>query len=522
MEVQAWEAEAIHQLLETGLAEVEVLILNQSPKPSGKPSPFLYRLYRKLDRIFFKSGRDAFDQVSVFSVLPHETPKLEVTPNQKRFSDSFQSSDLQAIEALKLDILLRFGFRILEGGILTAAKWGVWSYHHGDPRVYRGGPPAFWEVMRQLPVTGMALIRLTEKLDEGPILYHSWTQTDPLSVQRNANRIFWQSSFFVARVLKRMAGEEAIDLVYLKKESKKGAPLWKPPGNFSTVLLVGALLVRNALRKAKELIFKPYWQIGWVPTSTISGWENAEDRRVTWLNPNQNDRYWADPFCLTLARKDYVFVEAFDKKKKKGTLECILPEGSSVKVLEEPWHLSYPFVWEEDGEIFLIPESAEAGKIFWYRAVKFPDKWERIGVFFDQEGYDPTLWKDASGYWLFVNQRAHPACSPFDELFLYHSTSLTPPSWTAHPHNPIVSDVRRSRPAGRLFMHNGTLYRPGQDSGLRYGHGIQLHKILTLSLSAYEECPLTQLYPRAGDPYLGIHTFNQARDKAYLDFYSRK
>jgi folate-dependent phosphoribosylglycinamide formyltransferase PurN len=520
--VPAWVYQSISLVMAEKDASIVLAVINSQPRASGKKSPFLYRLYRALDRRLFLQTPDAFASKKLSDIPGWNIPTLLVKPNQGKFTDEFADEDLKQIRDYRPDLIIRFGFRILKGNILTLAPLGVWSYHHGDPSVYRGGPPAFWEVIKQLPVTGMALLRLTEKLDEGPILYQSWTQTDPLSVQRNANRIFWQSSFFVARVLKRLAGGESIDSIFPPKENQPQSPLWKPPGNVLTVSLVGSLFFRNAIRKAKEFIYKPHWQIGWVAEKELSASQKPEKLNVTWLHPSQKDWYWADPFCLTVHGEEFVFVEGFDKKKKKGVIECILPDGSSIQVLEEPWHLSYPFIWEENGEIFMIPESAEAGKIYWYRAVNFPEKWERIGVLFDQTAYDPTLWQDESGYWLFVNQQAHPACSPFDELFLYHSESLTEPRWKAHPLNPIVSDVRRSRPAGRLFVKDGKLYRPGQDSGLRYGYGVKLHEVLQLSLTDYEERPVFHLSPQAEDPFLGIHTFNQAGERVYLDFYSRK
>jgi len=43
--------------------------------------------------------------------------------------------------------------------------FGVWSWHHGDEDKYRGGPPAFWEIVNADPVTGALLQRLTERLD---------------------------------------------------------------------------------------------------------------------------------------------------------------------------------------------------------------------------------------------------------------------------------------------------------------------------------------------------------------------
>ena len=208
--------------------------------------------------------------------------------------------------------------------------------------------------------------------------------------------------------------------------------------------------------------------------------------------------------------------------KNKGSIACVLPDGSSQRVLEEAWHLSYPYVWEENEQIYLLPESADSGKLYRYRAEDFPKKWVRESIFFEGEAYDPTLLKKDGLYWLFVNQKAHSACSPFDELFLYYTDDIQNPTWQAHPVNPIVSDVRCSRPAGRIFEKDGKWFRPAQDSGLRYGHRIQIQEILVLTKEAYQEVRVQTLEPDSDSEALGIHTLNFGEKGAWLDFYYRR
>jgi hypothetical protein len=123
-------------------------------------------------------------------------------------------------------------------------------------------------------------------------------------------------------------------------------------------------------------------------------------------------------------------------------------------------------------------------------------------------------------YWLFVNQKSHPACSPFDELFLYFTEDILQPNWQAHPMNPIVSDVRKSRPAGRVFEKEGKWYRPSQDSGLRYGHRVQVQEIVTLTTAEYREVCVQTLEPDS--KALGIHTLNVGEEGAWIDFYFRR
>ena len=105
-----------------------------------------------------------------------------------------------------LDVALCFGFRILKGDALKIARHGVWSFHHGDNLVNRGGPAGFWEVMDGIPVTGSVLQILTEDLDNGRVIYRSWSPTsDRFSVKANRNNLYWKSSAFVIRKLKDLA-----------------------------------------------------------------------------------------------------------------------------------------------------------------------------------------------------------------------------------------------------------------------------------------------------------------------------
>lgn len=522
--IQAWQAEAITQLLSTGLVEFSVLVVNQSPKTSGSKSPFLYRVYRKLDRIFFKNFPDAFEPVPLSKVIPSTVPVLSIKPIQTKYRDSFSDGDLEKIANYDLNIVIRFGFRILSGEILKLPKLGVWSYHHGDPKVYQGGPPAFWEVMKKIPATGCVLMRINEKLDQGEILYETHTQTDPLSVQRNANRIFWASAAFPSRVVREIdrLGIKGWKVKVDSSPSDFSAPLFKPPRTLSMILLGVNLFFRNLKRKTQEQLKSPHWDIGWISDlPKNSQLISTQDAKLI-IGRDGNRYYLADPFPISHQDRIWVFVEQFYKKRKKGIIAVMDEEGNCAPVIEEEWHLSYPFVWEENGNFWMLPETAEAGKLWLYQAISFPFNWERKHLLFPEEAYDPTLWKTEEGYWLFVNQKSHPACSPFDELYLYFSKSLSQPSWQSHPQNPIVSDVRCSRPAGCLFEESGKLYRPAQDSEKRYGHRIRVMEVKSLSLDSYREVESYRIEPNENKGTLGIHTMNRIGDRWIIDFYSRK
>ena len=131
---------------------------------------------------------------------------VAVTPEMKKYSDWFPEEALKQIRDFDLDVALCFGFRILKGEALKIARHGVWSFHHGDNLVNRGGPAGFWEVMDGVPVTGSVLQILTEDLDNGRVIYRSWSPTsDRFSVKANRNNLYWKSAAFVVRKLKELA-----------------------------------------------------------------------------------------------------------------------------------------------------------------------------------------------------------------------------------------------------------------------------------------------------------------------------
>ncbi|AMQ57477.1 hypothetical protein AO498_13595 [Algoriphagus sanaruensis] len=522
--IQAWQAETIRKLLSTGKVEISVFVVNDSPRPSGGNSPVLYRIYRKLDRILFKNSLDAFKQVPLSQIIPETVPILSVNPIQKKYRDNFSEDDLKRIDTFNSDILIRFGFRILSGEILNLPKLGVWSFHHGDPSIYRGGPPAFWEVMCQIPATGCVLMRINEQLDQGEMLYQTHTQTDPLSVQRNANRIFWMSASFPARVIQSLnsLGSNNWKRKDISSTSNFSSSIRKPPKTRSMLGLGLNLFSRNLKRKLLERIKTPHWEIGW--TSNLS-FKNQVllTTEVQLIQPKKGSRsFLADPFPILEEDKVWVFAEQFDKRKKKGHIVVVDEEGNFTPVIEEDYHLSYPFIWKEDGGYWMIPESADSGKLFLYQARDFPFSWKKYGLIFEEEAYDPTLWKTEEGYWLFVNQKSHPGCSPFDELYLYYTESIFTPKWISHPKNPIVSDVRCSRPAGSLFQKDGKLFRPAQDSEKRYGHRIRVMEVKQLTLSSYHEEESYRIEPDENQGNLGLHTMNALGDRWIVDFYTRK
>jgi hypothetical protein len=179
-------------------------------------------------------------------------------------------------------------------------------------------------------------------------------------------------------------------------------------------------------------------------------------------------------------------------------------------VLERPYHLSYPFLFERDGGIFMIPETIGERTVELYRCVRFPDEWTLDTVLLrDRSAADTTLVEHEGRLWMFTCL-APPGMSPDTELHLFHAEDVRGP-WRPHPMNPVVSDVRQARPAGRPWLESGHLVRPAQDCSARYGYGLSFQRIATITPERYAEENRSRVTPQ-GLPWrpgaLGIHTWS--------------
>lgn len=243
------------------------------------------------------------------------------------------------------------------------------------------------------------------------------------------------------------------------------------------------------------------------------------DRFTCLVAPGRD--YWADPFPLVESGRRYLFVEEFVHARGKGIIVCLelLDDGSWARlgtVLDEDVHMSYPQVFDWEGERYLMVESCEAKRVSLYRCVEFPLRWERVADLIEgRECVDPTLYHQDGIWYLFANV-SECGGSLSDELFLFHSRSLTGP-YLPHPANPVLADARRSRPAGRMFLHEGRLIRPAQCCVPIYGAALVFNEVLELSPRAYRERPLSMLSPGFLPALDGCHTYSVAAGLEALD-----
>ena len=185
--VSSWVATVIDIMEKNYHIDIAFIAVNQS-KSKGASSSIVYRALRIIDRKLFKIAGNPFKKVNLDL---KSIDILKIHPQESRFSDRFSDEDVARIKRYEVDFIFRFGFRILRGAILNSSRFGILSLHHGDTASYRGGPPAFWEVVNKDPNTCVSLQLLTETLDGGVVLDKAFQRTDVTGFYRNQSKLYF-------------------------------------------------------------------------------------------------------------------------------------------------------------------------------------------------------------------------------------------------------------------------------------------------------------------------------------------
>jgi hypothetical protein len=268
--------------------------------------------------------------------------------------------------------------------------------------------------------------------------------------------------------------------------------------------------------------YAPHWCTRWRRLDGDSLWDRQTLEGTAWnAIKDPGFRFYADPFPFEHQGELWLFVEDFDHRRQKGVISAIPfdvhgPSGPARPVLEEPWHLSYPFVFAHAGEVWMIPESSAHGAISLYRAVAFPHRWAyEATLVAGVQASDATLVEHNSFCWMFAATR-NGAGSWSDTLSVFSAPSPLGP-FAPHSGNPILIDGAAARPAGAFVKRQGRLWRAAQDCTAGYGTGIALIEVMRLDCEHYAQRTHAVLRPKANWPGKRLHTLNSAGGFEFVD-----
>lgn len=529
----AWIFTAIERIIHSDCVDLALVVLNRSQAKRCSSSMvlgrgcnhWLYHIFNAVDEKLFLHGSIASAQINALGMLAN-IPILAMDPIDEGDTQYFSTSDIQRIKSYQLDILVKIGFGNLRGEIAFAASYGIWAYRWGDHRRIDDGLTSFWEVVRKWPETGVALQQLGVDVEHDKILFESWFFTYPYSPARSKNYILWAASSFLPRQVERLfnLGEKRFFQELEKNtvaETPKSLRTNGIPSNLMVVWIAAKLIARNLLEVYRRSLYREQWEL------LFKLWHTAGNAAPAFqkITP-PNDRFWADPHVIYKMPNYYVFIEEYLYQMKRGHISVIEIDWKGnykapMPVLQSDHHLSFPFVFEWKGHYYMIPESSEKRTIELYECIAFPDQWRlKITLMKNLKAVDTVLVYTRGKWWLFTAISENEAAAPQVELFLFYSDELFSDHWHTHPMNPIVSDVKRARAAGSIFVRDGKLFRPSQVCSQAYGYGFDVNEIVVLTETDYYERTVTSVRP--DKKFIATHTYANQENLTVIDALTRQ
>jgi hypothetical protein len=482
-----WMVEALAKLAAAEFAEVRLIEAGRA----SPPAPSLpWRLYGALDRRLF--GSAPTDPVRLADQL---APGMPDAPLDIAFA-------LGAIDDARLE---------------GRARYGIWRFCFGADGALDESLAGLPEVAAAEPLSASGLKLRLAADRPARLAYQSWARTYPFSVARNRDQLLRKTAEFAYRAVRELHRTGDGWLARLREVRERPcAP--RAPG----VADVTRIVARLAHRGVERAFNIEQWFLAY----RFGGRVQASLEGFTRIMPPK-DRDWADPFVVEKSGRYYIFFEELIYAEGKAHIAMLELDragrlSAPSRVLEADYHLSYPYLFEHDGQLWMLPESARNRRVELYRCVDFPLQWKRECVLLeDLRLVDATLHRAGERWWMFANSAAGGSRMFDDELHLYYADRLMG-EWRPHPRNPVKSDARSSRPAGALFARNGVLYRPAQICVPRYGAGLAVHRVLKLTPEEYAERQVERLLPAAESGLFGLHTMNRADDLTVVDAFARR
>lgn len=464
------------------------------------------------------------DHFRTYPLDSFDIPKFHAHPSFSRRGRvvRYTAGDLARIKAQGLDVLLHLGANgVPRGEILSASRLGIISCANSGTYAARGGPAGFWEVYERKATTDLAIQRLRGGTQDGGTLVKGALNTAPLYLL-NAVNLARKSVAFLHLFLESVARNPGPPPVIEKNHNTY--PLHGIPSLGHQLVYLyrtASHVLERAVRRSLGARWR--WNVAYQFAESWQTAKLAESRIIK----NPPGRFFADPCVVEWNGQSICFVEDYDSKTSiaKITAVRLEPDGYEVLgvALEEPFHLSYPFVFEAQGELYMCPESEQAREIRLYKCVEFPLTWKLHRVLVsDVAAVDSSIVHHGGRWWMLTNIDSAEIGDYRSELHLFHADDFDSYDWHPHPANPVIFDSSRARNGG-MFLAGGNLYRVFQVQGFDvYGESMGVALVRELSTDNYVEEVVSSIRPTFFPGIEGTHTLSFNGQVLALDFVRRE
>lgn len=268
--------------------------------------------------------------------------------------------------------------------------------------------------------------------------------------------------------------------------------------------------------------FRHRWHIGYLKKNDLN---NLDFSNATTIK-NPKGRFLADPFVIKKSNRVICFAEDYDFQKNIGWISAIeIINEKDYKflgpVINEDFHMSFPFLLEFNNELYMIPETYQSNSIRLYKCIDFPMKWEfQKELINDFKAVDSMVFEYNGLWWLLTNKIRKDSVDENSALYAYYADNPLSEKWNPHKLNPIVIHSEYARNGG-IIKKDGQIYRIRQQhggKGVFYGKSFSVSKIIKLTPDSFKEEMIQRVIPDFFKGISGCHTLNQNSNYTVFDF----
>lgn len=418
--------------------------------------------------------------------------------------------------AARPDLLVVLGHAAGAAPGLPEPRMGTLRIDYRRDRISDEAPIGFWDAYHARPKTGFAVL-VAAPGEARPRLLAEGAFRTKYAFLLNQAQLLWKAQAQLRRVLLDIA--EAGRLPAARDTVPYSGACLAPPGSAAALaylLKIGGRLVKRGVRRSLGI------QQRWNLCITRAGWRDAAFWRGARVSAPRG-HFWADPFLHVQHGRTYCFVEDYVYATHRAHISVLEITAHGVEclgvALREDFHLSFPFLFEYGGRLYMCPEASESGQVRLYQCDEFPLRWSLHSVALDRiSAADSVFFEHGGKWWLMTSLDRSGMNDHCSELCLFHADSPLAGKWTPHPQNPLCIDTDMGRNAG-LITEGGRIFRAAQRQGFdQYGEGLALYEVLALDERRYLERKLTDIEHDYLDRSLGSHHISSKGGITVVDY----
>ncbi|TYP97348.1 hypothetical protein C7447_10432 [Tenacibaculum adriaticum] len=419
------------------------------------------------------------------------------------------------------DFIVNFSHNIKKEILIEKANIGLLEVFKDSFLIYKYNLLCINEVVKKMPCVNLKLKVYNKKINKGVFIEDMFFTYDWKGSKNLASLSVRVSKFLIKNINIYIINEREYNICKNKTENFE-----ERISIYTQFIYIIKFYLMIFKRFYKSLLYKFFnrKKDNW---TLVFGNNYSKNKFFKNLKPVvlPKDEFWADPFLFKFKKEYYVFFEKYINKIGRGIISCGKLVNGEINDIEDvlitDYHLSYPNVFEEEGEIYMIPEISEKRRLEIYKCINFPNQWELYSYAFDGEYVVDTIYyKDENNNkWLFLSKTNNNLNDNCSELYIYQIDSLKLNKVINHKQNPIFADCRKSRNAGAILKLNNKLIRPSQNNSYGiYGYNINFNQIKVLNIEEYKEENI-KIHNNSFKKYKRVHHFHFLDEIFVFDCY---